>query len=80
MIQVRLVPAPVEPVVLVKVAQLLRQAEHLEPVVQESVEPRVLAEARAQVVTQVSVAQVVQQSQLVLVAQAAASETKKIIK
>jgi hypothetical protein len=37
MIQVRLVPAPVEPVVLVKVVQLLRRVEHLELVARELV-------------------------------------------
>jgi sRNA-binding carbon storage regulator CsrA len=67
MIQVRLVPAPVEPVVLVKVVQLLRRAVRPELVAPESV-----ALQREEHLA--SVAQVVQQSRLVQVAQAAASD------
>jgi hypothetical protein len=73
MIQVRLVPAAVEPVVLVKVAQLLRRAEHLVPV-----EAQVLV-AAAQLRQQVLVEPVGLQ-QLAPVARAAAFDLTSIKK
>jgi len=77
MIQVRQVPAPVEPVVLVKVVQLLRRVVHLELVVLElvvlqQVEPLASAEE------QESEEPAAQQSRLVQAVPAAASEIDQL--